>query len=155
MLHAILQADTSLAVTLLAHLCAAITLRHIVRLGGSWGAQSSPPVAEAHLSAVLFLFAFLCVGLWYERALVGAARPHAWAALHTSLQLAAQAVSLAVHLRRARMAATLCAFLLVITTITLLPLLHDLVPAERPVALLETVVLPVVHHSVQHRTDVL
>ena len=53
------------------------------------------------------------------------------------------------------MAATLRAFLLVVSTITLLPLLHDLVPAERPVALLETVVLPVVHHGVQHRTDVL
>jgi len=155
LLHAILQADASLAVTLLTHLCAAITLGHIVRLGGGWRAQSCPPIAEAHLSAVLFLFAFLCVGLRYERTLVGAARPHAWAALHPRLQLAAQAVSLAVHLRGARMTATLGALLLVISTIALLPLLHDLVPAERPVTLLKTVVLAVVHHGVQHRTDVL
>jgi len=63
------------------------------------------------------------VGLWYERTLVGAARPHAWAALHPRLQLAAQAVSLAVHLRGARMTATLGALLLVISTIALLPLL--------------------------------
>ena len=53
------------------------------------------------------------------------------------------------------MTATLGALLLIISTIALLPLLHDLVPAERPVALLEAVVLPVVHHGVQHRADVL
>ena len=46
----------------------------------------------------LFLFAFLRVGLWYERALVGATGSHTWAAFNPCLQLAAQAVSLAVHL---------------------------------------------------------
>jgi len=81
--HPILQADAALAVALLAHLCAAITLRHIVRLGGSRRAQGCPPVAKAHLSAVLFLFAFLCVRLRYERALVGATRPHTGAAFHS------------------------------------------------------------------------
>ena len=71
------------------------------------------------------------------------------------LQTELHEVKAKLNLGSARMATALSALLLIITTITLLPLLHNLVPAERPVALLEAVVLPVVHHGVQHRTDVL
>ena len=71
------------------------------------------------------------------------------------LQTELHEVKAKLNLGSARMATALSALLLIITTITLLPLLHNLVPAERPVALLEAVVLPVVHHGVQHRADVL
>jgi len=53
------------------------------------------------------------------------------------------------------MTTTLGALLFIVSTVALLPLLDNLVAAERPVTLLEAIVFPIVHHGIEHGADVL
>lgn len=83
---------------MLAHLSSSIALGHVVLLGVRLGTQGGPPIAVAHIRAVLLLLALLVVGLGNERALVVATRSNTWGTLDSCFQLATQGVPLAVHL---------------------------------------------------------
>ena len=132
-----------------------VALGPVVLLGAGLGALGVPAVTVAPLGALLLLLALLAVAPLDERALLGAAGPHRGAALRTGLQLAAPLVPLAVPARVPGVAARLRTLLVVEPAVALLAVLHDLVAAEGAVALHEAVVLPLVHHRVQHRRDVL
>ena len=71
------------------------------------------------------------------------------------LQFAAQRIELLVLICSARVAAHLGTLRLIKPAVTLLAVLHDLVPTEGAVALLEAVVLLAVRHRVQDGADVL
>jgi len=96
----------------------------------------------------------------YKSARVITARSYAGTAFNfpsvNSLpQFTAQRVELLVLVGGSRVAALLRTLCLVKPAVTLLSVLHDLVPTESPVTLLEAVVLLPVRHGVQHGTDVL
>jgi len=53
------------------------------------------------------------------------------------------------------MTTTLSTLLFIVATVALLSLLDNLVAAERPVTLLEAIVLPIVHHGIEHGANIL
>ena len=123
LLQTVLQADATLAVSLLTHFCPLIALcgvvRHVLRLG----AEGTGPVAVSFPCTVLLSLAKLAMTLFDEMAGLITAWPYARAALGLGLQLAAHAVQLAVLTRGtkgARVAALFSTLSLVKPTVTFL-----------------------------------
>ena len=150
-----LETDASLALPGLANLGALIALRLVVLLVGGGGTLGSGAVTEGGLGAVLLRLAHHSVAGADKVTLVITTWSNAGAALLPWLQLAAPVVELVVAIKCPGIATLLCTLDLVKATVTLLPLLHNLVATECSVVLLETIMLSLIHHSIQDSADIL